>query len=158
MSFLPESRKKNFLKQEKITREEIYSNEYERSVESLKKWTDGYTALMVSVTLVITITLVSVMIYNITNMETIAFLIEILTLFICGLPFTLYIKQLLPKKSTCPPPQIKGAGANKAIEPDFASSRSDFSSHSHSVWDRTEIYSARSDRFYTSDRHSCYGR
>ncbi|AKB64088.1 archaellar assembly protein FlaJ [Methanosarcina mazei] len=80
---------KNFLKQEKITREEIYSNAYERSIESLKKWTDGYTALMVSVTLVVTIILVSVMIYNIENIETIAFLIVLLTLFICGL--ALYI-------------------------------------------------------------------
>ena len=80
---------KNFLKQEKIIREEIYSNAYERSVESLKKWTDGYTALMVSVTLVVTIILVSVMIYNIENIETIAFLIVLLTFFICGL--ALYI-------------------------------------------------------------------
>ena len=79
---------KNFLKQEKITREEIYSNAYERSIESLKKWTDGYTALMVSVTLVVTIILVSVMIYNIENIETIAFLIVLLTLFICGLALT----------------------------------------------------------------------
>jgi flagellar protein FlaJ len=80
---------KNFLKQEKITREEIYSNAYERSIESLKKWTDGYTALMVSVTLVVTIILVSVMIYNIENIETITSLIILLTLFICGL--ALYI-------------------------------------------------------------------
>ena len=76
---------KNFLKQEKITREEIYSNEYERSVESLKKWTDGYTALMVSITLIVTTVLVSVMIYNTANIETIASLVVLLTLFICGL-------------------------------------------------------------------------
>jgi len=80
---------KNFLKQEKIIRDEIYSNEYERSVESLKKWADGYTALMVSVTLVVTIILVSVMIYNIANMETITFLLQVLILFISGL--ALYI-------------------------------------------------------------------
>ncbi|WP_440947546.1 archaellar assembly protein FlaJ [Methanosarcina sp. T3] len=80
---------KNFLKQEKITREEIYSNEYERSVESLKKWTDGYTAMMVSVTLVVTIILVSVMIYNIANTETIVFLLQVLILLISGI--SLYI-------------------------------------------------------------------
>ncbi|AKB29355.1 Flagella-related protein FlaJ [Methanosarcina siciliae T4/M] len=80
---------KNFLKQEKIIREEIYSNEYERSIEALKKWTDGYTALMVSLTLVVTIILVSVMIYNITNIETIAFLLQFIILFISGL--ALYI-------------------------------------------------------------------
>ena len=83
---------KNFLKQEKLTREEIYSNEYERSVESLKKWTDGYTALMVSVTLVVTIILVSVMIYNIANIGTITFLIIILTVFICGIALFIIYK------------------------------------------------------------------
>jgi len=83
---------KNFLKQEKLTREEIYSNEYERSVETLKKWTDGYTALMVSVTLVVTIILVSVMIYNISNIGTIAFLIVILTIFICGIALFIIYK------------------------------------------------------------------
>ncbi|MFY1110530.1 MAG: archaellar assembly protein FlaJ [Methanosarcinaceae archaeon] len=72
---------KNFLKHEKITREEIYSNEYERSVESLRKWTDGYTALMVSMTLVVTIILISVMIYDIGNIETLASMTVLLTIF-----------------------------------------------------------------------------
>lgn len=83
---------KNFLKQEKLTREEIYSNEYERSVETLKKWTDGYTSLMVSITLVVTIILVSVMIYNIANIGTIAFLITLLTVFICGIAIFIIYK------------------------------------------------------------------
>ncbi|MCQ1536960.1 archaellar assembly protein FlaJ [Methanosarcina sp. KYL-1] len=83
---------KRFLKHEKITREEIYSNEYERGVESLKKWTDGYTALMVSVTLVVTILLVSVMIYNIRNLETIASMTVLLVLFVCGLALFIIYK------------------------------------------------------------------
>jgi flagellar protein FlaJ len=83
---------KNFLKQEKLTREEIYSNEYERSVETLKKWTDGYTSLMVSITLVVTIILVSVMIYNIENIGTIAFLITVLTILICGIALLIIYK------------------------------------------------------------------
>jgi archaeal flagellar protein FlaJ len=83
---------KNFLKQEKLTREEVYCNEYERSIESLKKWTDGYTALMVSVTLVVTIILVSVMIYNIENIETIVLLILLLTVFICGIALFIIYK------------------------------------------------------------------
>ena len=89
---------KSFLKQEKLTREEIYSNEYERSVESLKKWTDGYTALMVSVTLVVTIILVSVMIYNIADIGTIAFLIIILTVFICGIALFIIYKEAPAEK------------------------------------------------------------
>ena len=89
---------KNFLKQEKITKEEIYSNEYERCVESLKKWTDGYTALMVSVNLVVTIILVSVMIYNIANIGTIAFLIELLTFTICGIALYIIYKSAPAEK------------------------------------------------------------
>lgn len=42
-----------------------YQNEYEREIESLKKWSDGYTSVMVSVALVVIINLVSTMIYNI---------------------------------------------------------------------------------------------
>ncbi len=83
---------KRFLKQEKLTREEIYCNEYERSIESLKKWTDGYTALMVSLTLVVTIILVSVMIYTLENMETIIFLVIVMTVFICGLALFIIYK------------------------------------------------------------------
>lgn len=83
---------KNFLKQEKLTRAEIYSNEYERSIENLKKWTDGYTALLVSIALVVTIILVSVMIYNIANVKTIAFLVILLTVFICGIALFIIYK------------------------------------------------------------------
>ncbi len=89
---------KNFLKQEKITKAEIYSNEYERCVESLKKWTDGYTALMVSVNLVVTIILVSVMIYNIANIETIASMIILLTLTICGVALYIIYKSAPAEK------------------------------------------------------------
>ncbi len=83
---------KNFLQHEKITREEIYFNEYERGIESLKKWTDGYTALMVSLTLVVTIILISVMIYDIGNIETVAFMIVILIMLTCGIAIFLIYK------------------------------------------------------------------
>ena len=36
-----------------------YANEYSRSVENLKKWTDAYAAMMVSVTLIVIVALVS---------------------------------------------------------------------------------------------------
>ena len=42
---------------------ELYGKKYERDMESLRKWTDAYVALMVSTTLIVVISLVSMMIY-----------------------------------------------------------------------------------------------
>jgi len=42
---------------------EIYSEQYDRSVESLKKWTDAYTALILSAALVVVICIVSMLIF-----------------------------------------------------------------------------------------------
>jgi flagellar protein FlaJ len=53
-----------FLAQEARVQGETYSNEYERNLESLKKWNDGYTAVTVSVALIVIINMVSTMIYN----------------------------------------------------------------------------------------------
>jgi flagellar protein FlaJ len=53
-----------FLAQEARVQGESYSNEYERDLESLKKWNDGYTAVTVSVALIVIINMVSTMIYN----------------------------------------------------------------------------------------------
>ena len=89
---------KNFLKHEKVTLGEIYSNEYERGVESLRKWTDGYTALMVSLTLVVTIILISVMIYEIGNIETVAFMIVVLVMFTCGMALYIIYKSTPSEK------------------------------------------------------------
>lgn len=54
-----------FLAREAKVQSSNYENEYEREMESLKKWGDGYTAVMVSVALVVIINLVSTMIYDI---------------------------------------------------------------------------------------------
>jgi len=40
-----------------------YENEYERQLESLKKWNDGYVAITVSIALIVIINMVSTMIY-----------------------------------------------------------------------------------------------
>ncbi len=53
-----------FLAREADVQGNNYQNEYERQLESLKKWGDGYTAVMVSVALVVIINMVSTMIYN----------------------------------------------------------------------------------------------
>lgn len=56
----PES---EFLQRETEVQLELYGKRYERDMESLRKWTDAYIALMVSTTLIIVISLVSMMIY-----------------------------------------------------------------------------------------------
>ena len=61
---------KEFLKTETETMLEIYTNKYERALESLRKWTDGYTALLVSTTLIATVILMSMMIFSIGGTQT----------------------------------------------------------------------------------------
>ena len=53
-----------FLESEWQTMMIIYKNEYERSLESLKKWADAYTALLVSMSFMSITILMSIVIYN----------------------------------------------------------------------------------------------
>jgi len=53
-----------FLESEWQTMMVIYKNEYERSLESLKKWTDAYTALLVSMSFISITVLLSIVLYN----------------------------------------------------------------------------------------------
>ena len=48
-----------FIREESRIEAGRYANEYGRSVENLKKWTDAYAALLVSVTLIVVVALVS---------------------------------------------------------------------------------------------------
>jgi flagellar protein FlaJ len=57
-----------FLQRETDVQLELYAKKYERDMESLRKWTDAYIALMVSTTLIVVISLVSMMIYPVANM------------------------------------------------------------------------------------------
>ena len=54
-----------FLARETEVTLEQYQRKYERDLESLRKWSDAYVALMVSVTLVVVVSLVSMMIYSV---------------------------------------------------------------------------------------------
>ena len=60
---------------------DVYGNRYERDMESLRKWTDAYVALMVSATLIIVISLVSMMIYPLGSMMIVglAFIVMVVT-------------------------------------------------------------------------------
>ena len=49
----------SFIREEARVEGGRYANEYTRSIENLKKWTDAYAALMVSVTLIVVVALVS---------------------------------------------------------------------------------------------------
>lgn len=53
-----------FLNREAEVQAERYANDYSRSLESLKKWSDAYTAVTVSSALIVIINMVSSMIYN----------------------------------------------------------------------------------------------
>jgi len=53
-----------FLERESHVHMEDYTNAYERDVESLRKWTDAFVALMVSTNLVVLVALISNMIYD----------------------------------------------------------------------------------------------
>lgn len=53
-----------FLERETHVQMEDYTAEYERDVESLRKWTDAFVALIVSANLVVLVALISNMIYN----------------------------------------------------------------------------------------------
>ncbi len=76
---------KDFLRNEMWTMGEIYSNRYDRNIETLKKWTDGYTALLVSTTLIVTIVLISTMIYSIGDIYQTTLMTALLMIFICGI-------------------------------------------------------------------------
>lgn len=52
-----------FLERETRVQMEDYTNEYERDLESLRKWADAFVALMVSTNLVVLVALISNMIY-----------------------------------------------------------------------------------------------
>jgi flagellar protein FlaJ len=54
-----------FLARETEIELDKYARKYDRDLESLRKWTDAYVALMVSVTLVVVVSLVSMMIYSV---------------------------------------------------------------------------------------------
>lgn len=53
-----------FLVRERDVVLEDYTNEYERAIESLRKWTDAFVALLVSCNLIVLVALISNMIYN----------------------------------------------------------------------------------------------
>ena len=56
-----------FLSREAEVLAEQYSERYGRDVESLKKWTEAYTALVVSVGLIIVVSIISMMIYEVST-------------------------------------------------------------------------------------------
>lgn len=53
-----------FLMRETAVVMEDYTNSYERDIETLRKWTDAFVALMVSCNLIVLVSLISNMIYN----------------------------------------------------------------------------------------------
>ena len=55
----------DFLAQEAEVQAEAFKNGYERSVESLRKWTEAYAALIVSAALIVMVAAISMLIYSV---------------------------------------------------------------------------------------------
>ena len=55
----------SFLSREAAVQGDRYENDYETKLESLKKWTDAYTAVSVSAALIVIMNIVMTMIYNV---------------------------------------------------------------------------------------------
>jgi flagellar protein FlaJ len=72
-----------FLKRESEVMGETYGDEYERQVGSLAKWTDAFTALIISASLVVVISVVSILIFPMqpSFIATLTFLMLISTVF-----------------------------------------------------------------------------
>ncbi|MCS7206868.1 MAG: hypothetical protein NZ951_02900 [Dehalococcoidia bacterium] len=73
----------DFLEREARIYAEAYSNEYESKLETLRKWTDAYAALVVSAVLVIIVAVISTIIYDL-GVGVILGLVG-LTVALCGL-------------------------------------------------------------------------
>ncbi len=71
-----------FLSSEVDRMVEVYTNKYENDVESLKKWTDAYSAILVSVSLIIAVFLISTMLFQIGDLYTTSILAGVLLCFI----------------------------------------------------------------------------
>ncbi len=72
-----------FLEREMRVQMEEYTNDTERDIESLRKWTDAFVALMVSANLVVLVALISNMIYNLGSLFIV--MVEIVVVATAGL-------------------------------------------------------------------------
>ncbi len=62
----------DFLAQEAKIQAEAFQNEYERGIESLRKWTEAYGALIVSAALIVMVAAISMLIYPVATWITVA--------------------------------------------------------------------------------------
>jgi len=72
-----------FLERESMVQMADYTNDYERDVELLRKWTDAFVALMVSTNLVVLVALISNMIYDLGSL--LILMTEGVTIVVAGL-------------------------------------------------------------------------
>ena len=82
-----------FLAREAEVQGDHYVNAYERDLQSLSKWNDGYTSVSVSVALIVIINMVSTMIYPISQM---AMGVMILTAVVIGFALAWVVSRAAP--------------------------------------------------------------
>ncbi len=74
----------DFLAQEAQIQSESFKNEYERGVESLRKWTEAYAALIVSASLIVMVAAISMLIYPVATGVTVALVAVTIAISILG--------------------------------------------------------------------------
>ena len=104
----PES---DFLAQEAKIQAEAFKNEYERDVESLKKWTEGYAALIVSAALIVMVAAISMLIYPVATGVTITLTGVVIVVAILG---AWAIHRVSPKEIRVHPQPSSCAAHNRA--------------------------------------------
>jgi flagellar protein FlaJ len=74
----------DFLAQEAQVQAEAFKNEYERGVESLRKWTEGYAALIVSAALIVMVAAISMIIYPVATSFTVTLVVVTICVAVLG--------------------------------------------------------------------------
>ena len=89
-----------FLQREALVMGEHYSDEYERKVESLRKWADAYSSLILSSAIIVTVGIVSMLIYPVSPL----FIMTLSALVVCvsaAGPWLLYTSAPRELKTHC---------------------------------------------------------
>ncbi len=101
----------DFLAQEAKVQAEAFKNEYERGVESLRKWTEAYAALIVSAGLIVLVAAISMLIYAVAT----SFTVTLVGVTICVAVLGAWaIHRVSPKEVRVHSPSSDCAGYSRA--------------------------------------------
>lgn len=100
----------DFLAQEAKIQAQAFENEYERGVESVRKWTEGYAALIVSAALIVMVAAIAMLIYPVAT----SFTVTLVGVTICVAVLGAWaIHRIAPKEVRVHAPATKCPGYNR---------------------------------------------